>query len=156
MNGDQITEPLPEIALRPIGRVRNAIKDRSAVNWDEWEGVESELIIDPALTDGLDGLEGFSHIVVIFWMHRSPPFSPSRLRIHPRGDENIPLTGVFATRSPVRPNSLGMTTVSLLERKRNVLRVKGLDGLDGSPIIDIKPYLPHNDSVREVKLADWF
>jgi len=155
VNGGQEIEPLLEITLRPIGRVRNIITDRSMVKWDEWEGVESELIIDPRLAAGLDGLERFSHIVVIFWMHRSSPFSPSRLKIHPRGNESLPLTGVFATRSPVRPNSLGMTTVKLLERRGNVLRVRGLDAIDGSPIIDVKPHLPHNDSVSDVKLADW-
>ena len=155
MNGGRETEPLLEITLRPIGRVRNSITDRSMVKGDEWEGVESELAIDPDLAAGLDGLEGFSHIVVIFWMHRSPPFSSSHLKVHPRGNENLPLTGVFATRSPTRPNSLGMTTVRVLELRGNVLRVKDLDAIDGSPIIDVKPYLPHDDSVSDVKLADW-
>lgn len=65
MNEGQM-EPMPEVTLRPIGRVRNEIKDRSMIKGDEWEGVESELIIDSDLAAGLDGLEGFSHIVVIF------------------------------------------------------------------------------------------
>lgn len=89
-------------------------------------------------------------------MHKSPTFAPAtHLKVHPRGRQELPLTGVFATRSPIRPNSLGITTVRLLERRGNVLRVKDLDAIDGSPIIDIKPYLPHDNSVSDVKLADW-
>ncbi len=155
VKGGQEGELPPELALRPIGTVRNSVTDRSTVKGDEWEGVESELIVDPDLAPGLDGLEGFSHIVVIFWMHQSPPFSSSRLKVHPRGDESRPLTGVFATRSPVRPNSLGLSTVRLVERMGNVLRVQGLDAINGTPIVDIKPYLPHDDNVSGVKAADW-
>ncbi|MFH1651081.1 MAG: tRNA (N6-threonylcarbamoyladenosine(37)-N6)-methyltransferase TrmO, partial [Chloroflexota bacterium] len=105
--------------------------------------------------EALDGLEGFSHIIVIFWMHRTDRTRPLRLKIHPRGDAALPLTGLLATRSPHHPNPLGMTAVRLLGRKENILRVKGLDALDGTPVIDIKPYLPGGDSPRGARTPPW-
>ena len=142
-------ESQSEIPLRPIGQVRNQIKEKMRHGWSQ---VESVITIDPGLTESLDGLEDFSHIIVLFWMHESAGQFPSK--VHPQGRSDIPLTGTFATRSPHRPNSIGMSVVNLLEREGNVLKVSGLDAINGTPIIDIKPYLP-KDAVPEAQYPEW-
>jgi len=88
--------------------------------------------------EALEGIEKLSYIDVLYWMHKLTEKDRRKLKVHPRGDLSKPLTGVFATRSPMRPNPIGLTRVRLLRRERNVLFVEGLDALDGSPIIDIK------------------
>lgn len=145
-------EDLPQVALKPIARVSNEVKERGMRDWGE---IESELVFPPRLEEALDGLEEFSHLVVLFWMHHLPSeerFSTTKVRPQRRPD--LPLVGVFATRSPARPNPLGMAVVRLLERKGNVLRVIGLDAIDGTPVVDIKPYLP-GDSIAAPRVADW-
>lgn len=138
-----------EIPVKPIGRVRNQIKEKMRHGWSQ---IESVLDIDPALSASLDGLEDFSHIIVLFWMHKN--VGPIPTKVHPQGRDDLPLTGIFATRAPHRPNSIGMTIVKLLERDGNSLRVMGLDAIDGSPVIDIKPHLPKDD-IPEAHHPDW-
>ncbi len=135
--------------FHPIGRVRNGITDRGHRGW---RGVKSEIVVDPAFAPSLDGLEGFSHIIVLYWMHESR--GPAPLKVHPQGRSELPLTGVFATRSPRRPNPIGLTIVEMERREGNVLRVTGLDAFDGTPVLDIKPYLPR-DSVAGARYPDW-
>ena len=77
------------------------------------------------------------------------------MKVHPRRKQSLPLVGVFATRSPARPNPIGMATVKLLECHDNVLKVIGLDAVDGTPVLDIKPYIPGYDSPNEAKTPDW-
>ncbi len=144
----------PSMTLKAIGIVRNEIKQRPPAEPDWWEEIISEIVIDNSLTDALDGLEEFSHIVVLYWMHRVTD-SEMPLKIHPRGNRELPLMGLFATRTPNRPNRMGVTTVRLLECRANILRVKGLDALDGTPILDIKPYIPGYDSVADTKVPQW-
>ncbi len=134
---------LSPITLKPIGIVRNDIKEVPPLNSHDWGKVMSDIVIEPDLTEALDGLEEFSHIIVIYWMHRATP-SKVPLKVHPRGKPELPLTGLFATRTPNRPNRIGLTTVRLLQCQGNILTVKGLDALDGTPVIDIKPYIPEH------------
>ncbi|MFC1944260.1 tRNA (N6-threonylcarbamoyladenosine(37)-N6)-methyltransferase TrmO [Chloroflexota bacterium] len=140
-----------QITLEPIGRVRNEVKEVGRRGWRE---VVSELEIDSDLAPGLEGLEGFSHILVLFWMHKSLRGSNAPIMVHPQGRSELPLVGVFATRSPSRPNHLGMMVATLLGREGNVLKVAGLDAIDGTPILDIKPYLPR-DSVATAIFPEW-
>ena len=140
-----------EMTLRAIGTVRNEVTQPRHRGWEE---VISEIVIDSHLSQGLAGLDGFSHIKVLFWMHKVAAGEPA-LKIHPRGKPEIPLVGLFATRSPRRPNPIGETTVRLLERRGNILRVGGLDAISGTPVIDIKPYIPGNDSVAGAKVPPW-
>jgi tRNA-Thr(GGU) m(6)t(6)A37 methyltransferase TsaA len=139
------------MTLEPIAVVRNEIKEMGKHKWEE---VVSLLILRPDLEEALDGLEKFSHIIVVFWMHLSPVGERIALKTHPQMRQDLPLVGVLATRSPVRPNPLGVTVVKLLERKGTLLKVIGLDALDGTPVVDIKPYLP-GDSVIDIKAPDW-
>jgi len=140
------------IKLHPVGFVRNRI--RTAGHRD-WRRIESRIVINPALEKALDGIEGFSHIVVIFWMDALEPGGREVLRVHPHGDRELPLVGVFSARSPVRPNPLGLTTVRLMERKKNVLKVSGLDAINGTPVVDIKPFIPGHDLPKSAKVPDW-
>jgi len=145
---------MSDIKLKPIGYVRNEVKESQGAGYP-WEKVVSEIVIDESLAEALDGLDGFTHIIVLYWIHRSSEKGRFSTKIHPRGDENLPLVGLFASRSPHRPNSIGKTTARLLSREGNVLRVMGLDSLDGTPVLDIKPYIPGYDSVRGAKVPEW-
>jgi len=138
------------IVLRPIGRVVSPVAEPSQ---HEWESVVSDVVVDGAYAEALDGIEEFSHVIVIFYFHRSQP--PAALRIHPARREELPLVGLFATRSPARPNPIGVTTVRLLERRGNVLRVQGLDAIDGTPVLDIKPHIPIADACEGARVPRW-
>jgi len=161
-------EGTPQMLLRLVGVVRNEVKKPSLVadsgdlEWrakvaqvSEEQNVISELVIDSGLEGILDGIEDFSHIMVLYWAHHVTPEGRSLLKGHPMGRRDFPLTGIFATCSPARPNPICLTAVRLLERKGNVLKVGGLDAIDGSPIIDIKPYVPNYYAVADAKRADW-
>jgi len=141
----------PGMTLRAIGVVRSTITQSSQLDEEE---VVSDIVVNSSLTEALDGLEGFSHIVVLYWMHQTPGGKPLT-KVHPMGKQELPLVGLFATRSPRRPNPIGATTVRLLQRQGNVLKVQGLDAFDGTPVIDIKPYIPGYDSVADARAPSW-
>ena len=144
--------PREPAVLRPIGVVRNSVR---APRMDGWEGVRSDLIFRDDLTGALDGIETYSHIIVIFHLHVVPEGERTTGHIHPRGDPRLPEQGVLATRSQRRPNAVGVSVVPLLRRRKNILRVRGLDAIDGTPVLDIKPYIPHYDSVADARVPDW-
>jgi tRNA-Thr(GGU) m(6)t(6)A37 methyltransferase TsaA len=130
-------------SLHPIGIIRK--------NEDT-----KEIRIYEEFSAGLSGLEGFSHIMVFFWFHKNDtPEKRKKLEVHPRGDIKNPLTGVFATRSPSRPNLIGLSTCSILSIKKNIISIDETDAMDATPVIDIKPYLPHLDSREPVRLPHW-
>jgi tRNA-Thr(GGU) m(6)t(6)A37 methyltransferase TsaA len=122
------------IILRPIGRVERDV-DNEKLLYDELQAQPVRIALDPALTDGLLGLEPGNDIVILFYCHQSTGYN---LHVHPRGDPSRPLRGVFATRSPRRPNPIAVTTARIQRIEGNVLQVVGLDALDGSPVVDIK------------------
>jgi tRNA-Thr(GGU) m(6)t(6)A37 methyltransferase TsaA len=142
----------PAMSLKAIGVVSNSIKQPMRHGW---QNVVSEIIINRELAEALDGLEEFSHIIVLYWMHQLAERQPLPLKVHPMGNRELPLTGRFATRAPSRPNPIGQATVELLERRANILKVKGLDAIDGTPVIDIKPYIPGYDSAANAKAPRW-
>ena len=160
-------EAAPPMQLRPVGVVRSNLKEPSLVaesgdlEWHskegqrEWRTRISELVIDSGLAGILDGIEDFSHLLVLYWAHRVPPEGRSLIKAHPMGRKDLPLVGIFSTCSPARPNTICAIVVRLLGRKENVLTVEGLDALDGSPLIDIKPYIPSYYRVDNIKVADW-
>jgi tRNA (adenine37-N6)-methyltransferase len=139
-----------EIILKPIGTVHSPLKARERRDASK---IVSEIILDTELTEGLDNLNEFSYITIIYFMHKS--HKPAPLKIHPKIRKDPTPVGVFASRSPDRPNALGKTTVKLLERRENVLKVQGLDAIDGTPVLDIKPYIPGMDSVPDAKVPRW-
>ena len=143
---------LPTMTLKAIGIVRNELKDASTRR--DRAKVVSEIVIDSSLTEALDGLEEFSHIIVLYWMHQAITNQLAH-KIHPRGKQELPLVGLFATRTPNRPNPVGKTTVRLLERQGNILKVEGLDAIDGTPVVDIKPYIPGYDAPADARTPSW-
>ena len=144
-----MTEPR-EFTLKAIGTVRSEIKEPSHQKQPE---LVSEIIIDKSLTGALDDIEEFSHIIVLWWIHKTR--RPAPMKVHPRGNPENKLMGVFATRSPDRPNPIGKSTVRLLGRRGNILKVQGLDAIDGTPVLDIKPYIPGYDSVDNATAPPW-
>ena len=148
---NQIGKNQTAMTLEPIAMVKNDVKEMGRRDWDK---VVSQLIVRPDFADALEGLKEFSHLIVLFWFHLSPAGENAAHKTHPQMKPDLPLVGVFATRSPVRPNPLGMAVVKLQGQVKNVLIVTGLDALDGTPILDIKPYLP-GDSVAKIKVPDW-
>ena len=142
-------EPAP-ITLKPIGIVRSEIKEPTHQKQPE---LVSEIIIDKALMKALDDLDEFSHIIILWWIHKTR--RPAPLKVRPRGNPENKLMGVFATRSPDRPNPIGKSTVRLLGRRGNILKVKGLDAIDGTPVLDIKPYISGYDSVDNATAPPW-
>jgi len=138
------------VELQPIGRVRNGITERGDVVWEE---LVSEVVIEEQYAAALEGIEEFSHVWVLFWLHQRD--REVILKVHPEGRPELPEVGVLATRSPRRPTPLAMTAVRLLERRGNVLVVRGLDALDGTPVLDIKPYLVRGDLIAEATVPGW-
>jgi len=135
-------KPGPPLRLRPIGVVRSPFKNPSDLPPPAFAApgfferkARGEIEIFPGFARGLDGLEGFSHIIVIFHFHRA---GGAKLVVVPPGRSEP--RGVFATRSPHRPNPLGLSVLKLLGRDGRVLQVSGLDLIDGTPVLDIKPY----------------
>jgi tRNA-Thr(GGU) m(6)t(6)A37 methyltransferase TsaA len=122
-----------DICYRPIGYVENEVVE--PVGPDGMRDIESRIVLDPELSQGLQGLESGQRLMVLFHFHRSEGYD---LLQHPRGDTSRPKRGVFALHTPRRPNRIGVTTVDLLEVKGNVLRVRGLDAIHGTPVLDIK------------------
>ena len=135
---------MEKFIVRPIGVVRSALKDPAdAPKQGALTGQEAEIVVDPAYLPALDGLDrGKGKIIVICWMHLA---DRSRLKVHPQGQEELPERGVFSTRSPHRPNPVSLHTVTLLSIEGNVLRVRGMDAIDGTPVVDIKPHSPELD-----------
>lgn len=117
-----------------IGHVENDFDEPVAP--EEICSAESRIVLDPALAEGLTGLEPGQQVMVVFHFHRSQGYE---LQQHPRGDPTRPRRGVFALRSPRRPNPIGVTVVDLVAIEGNVLRVRGLDAINGTPVLDLKP-----------------
>lgn len=141
------------VTFNLIGVVRNGITKMSTGNW---AGAESKIELDADLALGLQGLADFSHIVVVFHLDQIPPFDKAKqLLRQPRGMEHLPPVGVFAQRTKFRPNPIGVTPARLISIQGNVLTVTGLDAMDGTPVLDVKPFIPEFDSVENSKQADW-
>jgi tRNA-Thr(GGU) m(6)t(6)A37 methyltransferase TsaA len=148
--GDDVSAA-EKIELKPIGFVKTKavgkeVRDRSNV---------SEIILREDLAEALKGIEDFSHLFVIFWMHEISKEERRTMKVHPRGRGDLPLLGVFATRTPSRPNPIGLTLVELLEVEGNVVTVQGLDAFDGTPVLDIKAF-DHWDSAQDARVPDWW
>ena len=139
--------------MTPIGAVKCAVTEMSQGGWAK---IDSEIHLDPALAGGLQGLAGFSHILVTFALDRALGFDPAKqLMRKPKGREDLAAVGVFAQRTKFRPNPIGITAVQLRGIEGNVVKVRGLDALDGTPVLDIKPYMPPFDRMENVKMPDW-
>ena len=146
------------LALKPIGRIVHGAaqpdgpRPRPSALGEKTARIE----IDAAWAGALDGIEEFSHIWVLWWLDQSPAGSElDSLQVRPEGRAEMPLRGIFATRSPRRPNPIAMTPVRLLARQGARLTVQGLDAFEGTPILDLKPYIRRGDLIPEATMPDW-
>jgi tRNA-Thr(GGU) m(6)t(6)A37 methyltransferase TsaA len=136
------------IEIQPIGVVRRRHSDED-VNDTE---LVSEIVIAKEYAEGLDGIEEWSHLYIVFWMHKI--MEEKKTLVCPGNENGMPAVGIFATRAPIRPNPIGLTLVELVRREGNVLVVKGLDALNDTPVLDIKPY-PYWVKGRWIVVTDY-
>jgi tRNA-Thr(GGU) m(6)t(6)A37 methyltransferase TsaA len=112
--------------------------------------------IDEAYRDALLGLEDFSHITVLYWLHENDtPEKRKTMQVHPRKNKQNPLRGVFATHSPLRPNLIALSICKILSIKDTTIFIEKIDALDGSPVIDIKCFIPSRELASDIRLPDW-
>jgi tRNA-Thr(GGU) m(6)t(6)A37 methyltransferase TsaA len=146
-----IKEP-ENIQIVPIGIIKNDFLDEVPLGYEDQI---SKIIIKPELSKGLFKLDENSHIFVLFWFDRIGKESRDIMKVHPMRRGDIPPVGVFATRSPRRPNPIGVRAVKLVKIEDNTLTVEGLDALNETPVLDIKPYSSKHDLVNDFKSPDW-
>jgi tRNA-Thr(GGU) m(6)t(6)A37 methyltransferase TsaA len=140
-----------KIVLTPIGFVKTdavgeEVRDRSRT---------SKIIVKSEFAEALDGISSYSHLFVLFWLNQIKDNERKTLKVHPRGKKDLPLSGVFAVRTMLRPNPIGLTIVEIVDVHTNVLTIRGLDAYNGTPVVDIKPYDPW-DVVENLKVPSWW
>jgi len=140
-----------KIVLKSIGFVRteavgNEVKDKDRI---------SQIVVNRELAEALEGIAEFSHLFVLFWLHEVTSEERKTLKVHPRGREDLPLLGVFATRTKLRPNPIGLTLVELMKVEDNVLTVRGLDAFNETPVLDLKPF-DFWDMAKDAKVPRWW
>lgn len=141
------------IDLKAIGVIHSPYKEKEEVSKKGsassrgFDSISGEIEIFKEYAEGLKDIEGFSHLIVLFIFHKSKGYS---LHVKPFLDDK--LRGLFSTRHPNRPNPIGITIVELIEKKGNILKVRGIDMIDGTPVIDIKPYTPR-DQKSDIKIG---
>jgi tRNA-Thr(GGU) m(6)t(6)A37 methyltransferase TsaA len=129
--------------IEPIGFIRSDLTSREAAPHQGNEGAPDAWVeMNSKVVEGLEGMAVGQEIILITWLHLG---RRDVLKVHPRRDKNRPLTGVFATRSPSRPNPIGLHRVRILEMVGNKLKVGPLEAIDGTPVVDIKPFIPQSD-----------
>ena len=144
-----------EITLKRVATVRNG---RTHTGDEGWAEVRSRIEVEPAFSSALEGLDRWSHVLVLFYMHHEPgdEAPPADWRRRPRGRADMPLVGVFAQRGRLRPNVLGVTAAKIEAIEPGALVVSGLDAIDGTPVLDLKPYAPVFDRVDGARVPEWF
>lgn len=142
------------IELEPVGRVEGGRADNVD---DDWGAVESAIALDPMrfTPEALSGLDGFSHALIVFQFDRIDPASVSMGARRPRGNPDWPEVGVFAQRGSPRPNRLGVTTVEITGVEGLKLKVRGLDALNGTPVLDIKPVMQGFEPRGAIREPEW-
>lgn len=140
-----------EFHFRSIGIIRSPYTDKNQMPIQASRSIASgRILLDPDFADGLKDIEGFSHLILLYVFHQSAGYD---LEVQPFLDDQN--RGLFATRYPRRPNPIGISVVRLLERHGNTLEIANVDVLDGTPLLDIKPYMPDFDNRNDVKIG-WY
>jgi tRNA (adenine37-N6)-methyltransferase len=142
----------PAYAVNPIGHVESPVSEKVDENWGD---VTSRIVILPAYRAGIRGLDGFSHVLVLTFLHQASFDSSRHLVRRPRGLPSMPEVGIFSQRAKDRPNPIGVTAVQLIACFDDGIVVRGLDAIDGTPVLDIKPYYPHYDRVESAQVPAW-
>lgn len=141
------------ITVQPVGVIHNEIQQAMEADWGK---VVSTIHFDAALVPGLTGLADWSHVLVVFSMHQTQFEMAQDLLRRPQARADMPQVGIFAQRGSRRPNTIGVTAVRLLGVEGPVVTVRGLDAIDGTPVLDIKPYAPIYDGVSDPLVPAWF
>ena len=139
--------------ITPIGTIHSPVTE---VAEEHWGDVVSEIHVDDLYAEGLRGIEDWSHVMVVYSMHEARFDLENDMVRRPRDRQDMPELGVFARRSAHRPNGIGVTAVEVVSVEGNILTVRRLDAIDGTPVLDIKPYAPVYDSVYEPLIPVWF
>lgn len=146
------TDVKKAITLHPVGYVSSPVIEPVDENWGQ---VISRIIIRDEYAGGLLGLEGFSHAIIVTYLHKAQ-YDPSRHLVRrPRGLQNMPELGIFSQRSKDRPNPVGITVVTIQEVGEDYLEVQGLDAVHNTPVLDIKPCYPHYDRIDSISTPEW-
>ena len=140
-----------KICLKPVGVVQTEAVDKEVRD----KSVVSRIVFREDYIKALEGVEEFSHLFVLFWLHEMSNKDRQVVKVRPRGRSDMPLLGIFATRTPHRPNPIGLTRVKILNINGNVVTVQGLDAYDGTPVLDIKPF-DSWDTTEEFKVPNWW
>ena len=139
------------IVMKPIGFVRNEVINKKDVSW----GNDSSLIVlEEQYKSGLKGLKDFSHAIILFYLDKAKYEKEKHLQRRPQNRDDMPLIGIFSQRGKDRPNQIGMTSVEIVSVSDDTLVVKGLDAVDGTPVLDIKPYYPVYDR-KDASVPEW-
>ncbi|MCP4709859.1 MAG: tRNA (N6-threonylcarbamoyladenosine(37)-N6)-methyltransferase TrmO [Planctomycetes bacterium] len=138
--------------LQPIGFVKSPVIETVDTNWGR---VDSEIHVNECYAAGLQGLDQFSHAVIIFYMQKSEFKPDTDLIRHPRNRSDLSKAGIFCQRAKSRPNPIGITAVKIVAVQSSILQVKGLDAIDGTPVLDIKPYVPAFDRIDNATIPVW-
>lgn len=138
--------------FEPIGYVKSDSTEKVDHNWGD---KASKIIINEDLANGLLGLETFSHIIVVYHLNEAKFIKEKHLQRRPQGRAELPVVGIFAQRAKDRPNHIGITAVQLVKVNGNVIEILGLDAIDGTPVLDIKPYYPQYDLKENAIVPEW-
>jgi len=140
------------IHVAPIGRVTSSV---DATVDEHWGRVVSRIELKPEFVGGLKGLDGFSHAIVVTYLHKAKYESSRHLQRRPRGLRTMPIVGIFSQRAKDRPNPIGITAVKIVDVGDDYLEVRGLDAINTTPVLDIKPYYPEYDRIKNPATPNW-
>jgi tRNA-Thr(GGU) m(6)t(6)A37 methyltransferase TsaA len=144
---------MDNITLRAIARVRNDITQPVDTGWGN---VQSAIVLKPEWEGAFDGLDQFSHALILTYLHQVAAGHPKiPVRRHPRNRADMPLLGVLSQRARVRPNPIGVTACEIISADARELIVRGLDAIDGTPVLDVKPYVPLFDRIESPVVPPW-
>ncbi|MCR5387306.1 MAG: tRNA (N6-threonylcarbamoyladenosine(37)-N6)-methyltransferase TrmO [Treponema sp.] len=142
---------MSEIVMRPIGFVKNEVEEKKDVAWGSNVSVVE---LQENYYGGLEGLEDFSHVIILYYLDKAEYLKEKHLKRRPQNRDDMPLRGIFSQRGKDRPNKIGMTSVEIVSVTEKNLTVKGLDAIDGTAVLDIKPYYPVYDK-KDASVPEW-
>ena len=141
-----------KIEFNSIGIVINSVENKKITNWGS---DVSQLVIDKQYEQGLVGLSSFSHLIVIYYLDKASFNMETHLIRRPQNREDMPMVGILSQRAKDRPNPIGITSVEIVNVNKNIITVKGLDAINNTPVLDIKPYYPMYDCKENAIVPKW-
>ena len=142
---------MKSIEMTPIGRVENTVSEKKDTDWG---ANVSSITLEEQYAGGLSGLGQFSHAIILYYLDQAQFVKEKHLQRRPQNREDMPMVGIFSQRAKDRPNRIGMTSVEIVSVSDRTLTVKGLDAVNGTPVLDIKPYYPVYDR-KEAVVPEW-